>query len=105
MRRILSIAFLSFMFFAHLLVAEKSYANNNPRVSEIILQAEKLRSQASKLGFEWTTTGELINKANKALKDGDNNKAKQLANRAIKEAQSAIKQAQYAQKNWHKSVL
>ena len=72
---------------------------------ELIVQAESLRLQAKKAGFEWTTIAPLIKQANQALKNGDQKLAEELAQKALLQAKSALKQADYAKNNWQKAVL
>ncbi len=69
----------------------------------LIEQAEKARIEASKSGYEWSTTSILIAKAKQAAKDGNEKLATELAQKAINEAKSSLKQAEYADKNWQKA--
>jgi hypothetical protein len=68
----------------------------------LIEQAEKARTEASKAGYEWTTTSTLIEKAKIASKNGNEKLAIELATKAINEAKSSLKQAQYADDHWQK---
>ena len=105
MKQIQTLTFFVLVFLALVLAPSKSYSENSSDVIKTISQGEKLRLEASKLGFEWTTTRILLADAQKALKAGNKEKANQLAKRAINEAKSAIEQAKYAQQHWNKSAL
>ena len=66
--------------------------------------AELARSEAIKLGFEWSTTVKLIEQAKASVESGDLKKAEKLANLALTEANNSIKQAKYADNNWQDNV-
>jgi hypothetical protein len=105
MKPIQTLTFFVLVFLALGLAPSKSYSEKSSDIIKTISQAENLRLEASKLGFEWTTTRVLLADAQKALKAGNKEKANQLAKRAINEAESAIKQAKFAQQYWNKSAL
>ena len=75
----------------------------NP-ASKAIESAELARTEAIKLGFEWSTTIKLIEQAKVAAESGDLEKAEKLANLALTEANNSIKQAKYADENWQDNV-
>ena len=90
-----------------ILIFSNSYcfAKSPENVSDLIKQAEELRQITKKHGFEWTTIGPLISQAQTAAQSGDQNKAKNFAIAAIKQAEEAIKQAKLADENWQKAAL
>ncbi|MDQ7049325.1 MAG: hypothetical protein Q9M92_07180 [Enterobacterales bacterium] len=65
-----------------------------------IEQAEKNLEKVAKLEFEWSTTAPLIQKAKKALADGNEKIAEALAKEAIAQTEYGFIQAEYASKNW-----
>jgi len=60
---------------------------------QAIADAKAANAEAAALGFEWRDTGDLIAKAEKALADGDEAKALELANQALAQAEAAKAQA------------
>ncbi len=67
---------------------------------ELIQQAEDNLAKVAKIEFQWTTTAPLIEKAKKALADGDEKTAEALAKEAIAQTEYGFKQAEYAAKHW-----
>ena len=57
-----------------------------------IAAAKAANARAAAENYEWRDTGKLIKEAEKALKDGDSDKAIKLANKARKQAELAVKQ-------------
>jgi len=68
-----------------------------------IEQAEQNLAKVAKLEFEWSTTAPLIEKAKKALAEGDEATAEALAKEAIAQTEYGFIQAEYASKNWQDS--
>ena len=60
---------------------------------QAIADAKIANTEAAALGYEWRDTGVLIEQAEKALADGDEAKALELANQAIAQAEAAKAQA------------
>jgi len=60
---------------------------------QAIADAKSANAQAKKMGAEWRDTGKMIKKAEKALADGDDQKAIKIANKAQRQAENAMKQA------------
>ena len=60
---------------------------------QAIADAKIANTEAAALGYEWRDTGVLIEQAEKALADGDEAKALELANKAIAQAEAAKAQA------------
>jgi len=60
---------------------------------QAIADAKSANAQAKKMGAEWRDTGKMIKKAEKALADGDDAKAIEIANKAQRQAENAMKQA------------
>ena len=60
---------------------------------QAIADAKAANAEAAALGFEWRDTGKLIEQAEKALADGDEDKALELANQALAQAEAAKAQA------------
>ena len=60
---------------------------------QAIADAKAANAEAGALGFEWRDTGTLIEQAEKALADGDEEKALELANKALAQAEAAKAQA------------
>jgi len=69
-------------------------------VNKVIAKAESTLKQASKSGFEWTTTAKLIDGAKKAAKGGDSKLAMKLAKKALKEGENSLIQAKYSEMHW-----
>lgn len=66
----------------------------------MIEQAEQLRQQSKRLGFEWTTTALLLEMAHRAIQQGDYKQALLRAQEAQIHAALAVRQAQHAQQHW-----
>ena len=60
--------------------------------AEAIAAAKSANADAKAAGYEWRDTGKIIKSAEKALAAGDEDKAKALANKARKQAETAIAQ-------------
>jgi nucleoid-associated protein YgaU len=60
---------------------------------QAISDAKAANAEAAALGYEWRDTGSLIEQAEKALADGDEAKAVELANQALSQAEAAKAQA------------
>jgi len=69
-------------------------------VNKVIAKAESTLKQASKSGFEWTTTAKLITEAKKASKGGDAALAMKLAKKALKQGENSLIQAKYSEMHW-----
>jgi len=65
-----------------------------------IEQAEQNLAKVAILEFQWSTTAPLIQKAKKALADGNEKVAEALAKEAIAQTEYGFIQAEYASKNW-----
>ncbi|MFK8068974.1 MAG: hypothetical protein AB8D52_12075 [Gammaproteobacteria bacterium] len=81
---------------------EKVSANID--IDELFKQAEDSRAEADKLGFEWSTTKPLIDKAHAAVKDGKSDMAMSFLHEAKLQSELAIKQAHYAKEHWQSYV-
>ncbi len=68
-------------------------ASNGITAEQAIADAKSTNAQAKKMGAEWRDTGKMIKKAEKALADGDDEKAIKIANKAQRQAENAMKQA------------
>jgi len=79
-----------------LLFSGQCFAN----AKQSIEQAEKNLAKVAKLEFQWSSTAPLIEKAKKALSDGDEKTAEALAKEAIAQTEYGFIQAEYAAKNW-----
>ncbi len=60
---------------------------------QAIADAKAANAEVAAMGFEWRDTGKIISEAEKALADGDNDKALELANSALAQANDALAQA------------
>ena len=58
-----------------------------------IADAKAANAEVAALGYEWRDTGAIIKEAEQALADGDNEKALELANKALAQAEDAKRQA------------
>jgi nucleoid-associated protein YgaU len=68
--------------------------DEGPSAAELaIADAKAANADAAALGFEWRDTGKLIEQAEKALADGDEEKALELANKALAQSEAAKAQA------------
>ena len=70
--------------------------HNDKDAAAAITAAVAANKSAKKAGFEWTTTGKVIKKAEAAAKEGEFDQAVKLANRAKHEADMALEQAKAA---------
>ena len=61
---------------------------------QAIADAKAANAEAAALGFEWRDTGKIIEEAEAALAAGDNDKALELANKALAQAEDAKRQAE-----------
>ncbi|MGD8782864.1 MAG: DUF4398 domain-containing protein [Thioalkalispiraceae bacterium] len=59
---------------------------------DAIAAAKQANKEAKAVGYEWRDTGKMIKKAEKALADGDYDKAIKLANQAKRQAEIAVEQ-------------
>jgi len=66
------------------------------KTQDAIEDARKAKKAAAAVGFEWTTMGKLLKKAEKAAKDGKDKKAIKLANTVVLHSKAALKQAELA---------
>jgi len=71
---------------------------------EAIAAAKAANKKAKDLGNQWRDTGKIIGKAEKALDDGDDDKAIKLANKAKKQADDAVKQAMAEDRKYMNSL-
>ncbi|MCH9758332.1 MAG: hypothetical protein K0U19_04410 [Proteobacteria bacterium] len=69
-----------------------------------IQEADRLRQEAARLGFEWRYTQQRIKDAEKALTAGKLDEAEALVARAKREAELAIEQAATAETVWKIAV-
>ena len=68
------------------------------KTDDAIKVAKKAKKEAAAVGFEWTTMGKLIKKAEAAAKKGKDKKAIKLANTVVFQSKAALKQAELAKK-------
>ena len=61
---------------------------------QAIADAKAANAEVAALGYEWRDTSSLIEQAEKALADGDEEKALELANKALAQAEAAKAQAE-----------
>ena len=61
---------------------------------QAIADAKAANAEVAALGYEWRDTAKLIEQAEKALADGDEDKALALANQALAQAEAAKAQAE-----------
>lgn len=61
---------------------------------QAIADAKAANAEVAAMGYEWRDTGKIIEQAEAALADGDNDKALELANKALAQAQDAKRQAE-----------
>jgi len=66
------------------------------KTEDAIKAAKKAKKEAATAGFEWTTMGKLLKKAEAAAKDGKDKKAIKLANTVVFQSKAALKQAELA---------
>ena len=77
---------------------------NKANASALLAKAKSKNKEVAELGYEWKLTGEILTNAQKAIDEGDYQKALNLAAQAKYHARIGIQQYHYAQKNWHLSV-
>ena len=58
--------------------------------------AKTAQKEAKSVGFEWTTMGKMIKKAEALAKDGKDKKAIKIANTVVMQGKAAMKQAALA---------
>ena len=61
---------------------------------QAIADAKAANAEAAALGYEWRDTGKIIEQAEAAYDDGDYDKALELANKALAQAEDAKRQAE-----------
>ncbi|NNL06740.1 MAG: LysM peptidoglycan-binding domain-containing protein [Gammaproteobacteria bacterium] len=61
---------------------------------QAIADAKAANAEVAAMGYEWRDTGKIIEQAEAALADGDNEKALELANTALAQAEDAMRQAE-----------
>jgi len=64
--------------------------------ADAIKAAKAAKKEAATAGFEWTTMGKMIKKAEKLAKDGKGKKATKIANQVVAHSKAALKQAALA---------
>jgi len=69
-------------------------------LQQLIQEAEQARTRANELGYEWNTIGPLMEQGHAAVKDGNQELAISLFNKAKQHSELAIAQAKYAEQNW-----
>ncbi|MGB5518587.1 MAG: hypothetical protein WBO73_08995, partial [Gammaproteobacteria bacterium] len=69
--------------------------DDGPSAAEqAIADAKAANAEVAAMGYAWRDTGSLIEQAEKALADGDDAKALELANQALAQAEAAKAQAE-----------
>ncbi len=71
---------------------------------ELIKQAEAAQKDAADIGYEWLGTGALIKNAQDALEKGQEQEARNFAQRALREGKLAFEQGQNMKKNWESYI-
>jgi len=66
------------------------------KTDDAIKAAKKAQKEAAAAGFEWTTMGKLIKKAEAAAKKGKDKTAIKLAEKVVFQGKAALKQAERA---------
>ena len=82
-----------------------SVENETNSASKLISKAKVQLQKAADARFEWNTTAPLISQAEEAEKSGDIKLAKQLAERALKEANNSLVQAKHADEHWQDHAI
>jgi hypothetical protein len=72
--------------------------------ADLLAKAKTKNKEVADLGFEWKLTGDILKNAQKAIDEGDYQKALNLAAQAKYHARIGVQQYHYSQKNWHLSV-
>lgn len=85
-------------------LAPLAMADEAADVTAMIDSADSLRQKAAAVGHEWRYTGKWIKEARAALKSGDINTAKKLAEKAKFESKRALEQSKTSKINWVKAV-
>ena len=75
-----------------------------PDTAARLAEARRGLEQVSARGFEWTTTGPLIDTAAAALAQGKTKDAERLLSAALEQIRQSLLQADYAQANWQQSI-
>ena len=70
----------------------------------LLAKAVAKNKEVGELGFEWKLTGDILKNAQKAIDNGEYQKALDLAAQAKYHARIGIQQYHYSEKNWHLSV-
>jgi len=71
---------------------------------QMIAEAEVMNKAAGEIGYEWRDTASYISDAKKALADGKESEAYQLANEAFEQAKLALAQGMLMKKNWQQYI-
>lgn len=75
------------------------------QVGKLIGEADCLRQAASRAGGEWLKTGEILDRAREAAKNGETDKARKLAEQARFQAITALGQAKHEAEAWKERVI
>lgn len=70
----------------------------------LLVSATDKNKEVAELGFEWKLTEGILKDAQKAIDEGEFQKALNLAAQAKYHARMGIEQYHHAEKNWHLSV-
>lgn len=76
------------------------HAAGSMTAEEMIIEAEQAVSMAAEIGYEWRDTSGLISDAKKALADGKDAEAFDLAQMAYEQAVLAREQGEFMRENW-----
>lgn len=79
--------------------------NKEQSIADILAQAEQKYSEAKTLEHAWKATRAQIVIAHEALKENDQEKAKDAATRALFTANASLKQAQRGKEDWLTHVV
>ncbi len=85
-------------------IVPPAHAASAEAIKMQIQEADRLRQEAARLGFEWRYTQQRIKKAKEALAAGKLDEAEALVARAKREAELAIEQAATAETVWKIAV-
>lgn len=66
------------------------------KADDAIKAAKAAKKEAAAVGFEWTSMGKMLKKAEAAAKNGKDKKAIKLANNVVIQGKAALKQAELA---------
>jgi hypothetical protein len=72
--------------------------------TQMIAEAEAMNQAAADVGFEWRDTRSYIADAVKALADGKEDQAYQLASQAYEQAKLALIQGKLMRENWQQYI-